>query len=168
MPWTTPETFTAGQTLTAASMNAISENTRTLGLYANRIGYVERTSSYSVSATSAATAADVFSSSITWTANGTAAYLVEFFCPRSDTGSGGFITFSVVNASGTELSRLCFVGGGSGVSYDSPLGRWYYTPSAGSTTINVRAWYGVAAGTLYGSTGGSNQPPIYLALYGAA
>jgi hypothetical protein len=26
MPWTTPETFTAGQTLTAASMNAMSEN----------------------------------------------------------------------------------------------------------------------------------------------
>lgn len=26
MPWTTPETFTAGQTLTAASMNAISGN----------------------------------------------------------------------------------------------------------------------------------------------
>lgn len=30
MPWTTPETFTAGQTLTAASMNAITENTRVL------------------------------------------------------------------------------------------------------------------------------------------
>jgi hypothetical protein len=28
MPWTTPETFTAGQTLTAASMNVISENAR--------------------------------------------------------------------------------------------------------------------------------------------
>jgi hypothetical protein len=26
MPWTTPETFTAGQTLTAASMNIVSEN----------------------------------------------------------------------------------------------------------------------------------------------
>lgn len=30
MPWTTPETFTAGQTLTAASMNIISENLRTI------------------------------------------------------------------------------------------------------------------------------------------
>jgi hypothetical protein len=28
MPWTNPETFTAGQTLTAASMNAISDNAR--------------------------------------------------------------------------------------------------------------------------------------------
>jgi hypothetical protein len=28
MPWTTPETFTAGQTLTAASMNVISDNAR--------------------------------------------------------------------------------------------------------------------------------------------
>ena len=28
MPWTNPETFTAGQTLTAASMNLISENLR--------------------------------------------------------------------------------------------------------------------------------------------
>lgn len=28
MPWTTPETFTAGQTLTAASMNVISGNAR--------------------------------------------------------------------------------------------------------------------------------------------
>lgn len=35
MPWTTPETFTAGQTLTAASMNAISGN---LGALAR--GYV--------------------------------------------------------------------------------------------------------------------------------
>ena len=30
MAWTTPETFTAGQTLTAASMNAISANTEAL------------------------------------------------------------------------------------------------------------------------------------------
>ena len=30
MPWTTPETFTAGQTLTAASMNIVSENLRTI------------------------------------------------------------------------------------------------------------------------------------------
>jgi hypothetical protein len=31
MPWTTPETFTAGQTLTAASMNVISGNLDALG-----------------------------------------------------------------------------------------------------------------------------------------
>jgi hypothetical protein len=31
MPWTTPETFTAGQTLTAASMNAISGNLDAVG-----------------------------------------------------------------------------------------------------------------------------------------
>lgn len=35
MPWTSPETFTAGQTLTAASMNVISENTRVLRALAN-------------------------------------------------------------------------------------------------------------------------------------
>ncbi len=33
MPWTNPETFTAGQTLTAASMNIVSENLRTLAQY---------------------------------------------------------------------------------------------------------------------------------------
>lgn len=31
MPWTTPETFTAGQTLTAASMNLINENLNAIG-----------------------------------------------------------------------------------------------------------------------------------------
>lgn len=30
MPWTTPETFTAGQTLTAASMNALNANIKAL------------------------------------------------------------------------------------------------------------------------------------------
>lgn len=35
MPWTTPETFTAGQTLTAASMNAITDNTAWLKAITN-------------------------------------------------------------------------------------------------------------------------------------
>ena len=43
MPWTTPETFTAGQTLTAASMNVISENTRVLR--GTRYGIARRSSS---------------------------------------------------------------------------------------------------------------------------
>lgn len=43
MPWTTPETFTAGQTLTAASMNALSGNDAMLADIGSRAAWTEYT-----------------------------------------------------------------------------------------------------------------------------
>jgi len=167
MPWTNPETFTAGQTLTAASMNAISGNL-TASAYGNIVGRVERTTSYAVNQTAVGSAADIFASDVTWTADGTTTYLVELFIPRNDTGSGGFTAFYLVDGGGTSIAAVGFFGGSSGVSYDSPLMRYWYTPSAGSVTINARATYGAASGIFYASTAGATQPPAYLAVFGPA
>jgi hypothetical protein len=167
MAWTDPETFTAGRTLTAASMNAISGNL-TATAYGNVIGRVERTTAYAVNQTAIASAADIFASDVTWTADGTTAYLVEMFVPRADSGSGGFISYYVTDGGSTALAAIGFTGGTSGVSWDAPLLRWWYTPASGSVTINARATYGTAAGTLYAGTAGATQPAAYLAVFGPA
>ena len=171
MAWTNPETFTAGQTLTAASMNAIGGNL-TASAYGNIVGRVERTTSYAVNQTAVGSAADIFVSDVTWTADGTTTYLVEFFCARSDTGANGAITTALVNSSGTYIAGLSFqtAYATSGTGYDaSPiLGRFWYTPSSGSVSLNVRATYNIAAGTLYFSTGSGTFAPGYLAVFGPA
>jgi hypothetical protein len=166
MAWTAPKTdFAPGDILNAAQMNAIGDNL-IASAYGNLIDKQERTTSYTVNQTALASATDIFASDVTWTADGTTTYLLELFVPRNDTGSGGFTTFFMVDGAGAALAAVGFVGGGSGISYDAPLMRYWYTPSAGAVTVNARATFGGAAGVFYGGAGGASQPPVYLAAFG--
>lgn len=125
------------------------------------VARVTRTTDYTVSATSLAGAADVFSPALTFVADGST-YIVEFYCEFMFTGTtaGSFVTGSIVNSSGTEIAKVASVGDANGTGHGNPvLTRFWYTPSAGSTTINFRAWRGTSNGLLRAA---SPSAPMYL------
>jgi hypothetical protein len=167
MPWTNPETFTAGQTLTAASMNIVSENTRVLYASQQRLAYIARGTSgadnYSASATSVSGASDVFSSDITFTADGTSTYWVTFYCPLVIVGAtaSSSVSVSLTDGGSTEVQRVALFGpAGVGAS---ALIRTPYAPASGSRSLNIRAWNVASTGTL---TFGGTYAPGYLAVHG--
>ena len=165
MAWTPPKTdFDPGDVLTAAEMNAIGENLDALTA-GRRLGYVTHTSNVTVNQNSLASATDVFASDLTFTAVAATAYLVEFFCSRSIPGASDFITFNLVNGSGTGIGMF-------NINTSNDIGifsRFVYTPGAGSISINVRCLRNSNNGTLYAGNGGTgtfDYLPISLAVFG--
>lgn len=171
MAWTNPETFTAGQTLTAASMNKISENVTALS-GSRLLGSRTRTTNYTSDQTTLSMA-NMFDTGITWTADGTSTYWVEFYCPRlvlPNTG-GAYVTLCLVDGSGNGLGAAALILSGSATGNQMPVyARVPYTPASGSRTINFRAPYGTAANAVwYGGSGGattSDLLPMWMAVYG--
>jgi len=173
MAWTDPKTdFTPGTVLTAAQMNAIGEDLNAL-TGARRLGFETRTTAYTANQTALASATNVFSSSITWTADGTSTYFVQFFSPRviMPNNSGTFFTLNLVDGSGGGLGMAALVLNNNNPGFQIPLSvRVAYTPAAGSRTINFRA---VKNGTgdpiIQAGSGGSGLTdafPMWLAVYG--
>lgn len=149
------------------------------GLYSNirRIAYTQRTTNYIISSTTVAGATDVFTgggatgAALTWTAAGSTAYRIEFFCPYVDvaTNSGAYVTINLVSGAGTDLGQIHLTGSSNGTQGQtaSAFCVYYYTPAAGSTTINVRAIRAVANGALACGAGGSGvNVPMWLAVFG--
>ena len=173
MAWTTPSTAVAGSTeLTAALWNEqVRDNLNALYGPVRRIAHIERTTTYTVSATTLAAAADVFSSDLTFTADGTSKYLIEFYCQRFVTGAADqFVFVNLVDGSGTGLGSLAGVLNVSSTTYAPAFARVFYQPAAGSFSINVRATKsGGADGAIYGGSGGTGATsafPMYLSVYG--
>lgn len=141
-----------------------------------RIAYTQRTTNYTVSSTTVAGATDVFTgggatgAALTWTAAGSTAYRVEFYAPVVQTGAtaGSYIVVNLVDGAGNDLGGLAETGYGSGQVVQVPNHVvYYYTPAAGSTTINVRAYRAVANGTIACGVGGSGaRIPMWLAVFG--
>lgn len=140
-----------------------------------RLGYVTNTSTYSLTSSTVSGAANIFSSSITWTAVGSTAYRIEFFCPYgyTPTDVDTFVTVVLVDGSGNDLGKIGVVGPTqvSGKrAYGTINGTYYYTPSVGTTTINARAYFTSSNGNgsaLVGNTGGVGvQVPMFLSVYG--
>lgn len=153
-----------------AHLSGIDNAINTVHTSIQRLGYVERTSNYSVNSSSLAGAANFFSSSITFTANGTSTYVVEYFAYRCDTASGanGTVEPIVVDGSGNAIRQVGFVGVGDGTrpAYGTIYTRVPLVFGAGSQTINLRWIFGNAGnGTIFaGNT--ATTPPSYLAVYG--
>ena len=172
MAWTTPSTAVAGSTLSAAFWNEqVRDNLNALYGPVRRIAHIERTTTYTVSATTLAAAADVFSSDLTFTADGTSKYLIEFYCQRFETGTANqFVFVNLVDGSGTGLGSLAGVLNVSSTTYAPAFARVFYQPAAGSFSINVRATKsGGADGAIYGGSGGTGATsafPMYLSVYG--
>jgi hypothetical protein len=170
MAWTTPGTAVAGDVLTAAFWNSnVRDNTNAIYGAIRRLGYQERTTVYTNSATTVASAANIFSSSITFTALGSVAYRVEFYCPLVETGNGvnAEARVHLVDGSGNDLGRISdtFQGASTQIG-QSAHAVYYYTPSAGSVTLNMRGTRTVASGSLYAGTGGSGQiTPMWFAVF---
>jgi hypothetical protein len=180
MAFTTPGTAVAGEVLTAAFLNTnLRDNTNALYDSVRRIAFTQRTTSYNVNATSVAGAGDVFTgggatgAALTWTADGTSAYRIEFFCPFVDTATnaGAAVSIHLTDGSGNDLGRIAIVGNADGSRNEdaAQFAVYYYTPAAGSRTINVRATRNVAGGLLACGAGGSGSTvPMFLAVFGPA
>lgn len=120
------------------------------------LGYVERTTNQSVTATTFAGASEVFANDLTFIADGSPV-LVEFYCPQATNG-GSYIIFNLSNGGSTDMGQIAYVGSSAAVNT-----QYRYTPAAGAQTLNVRAWVQSGTGTVSSGAGGSGQyPPTFL------
>ena len=120
------------------------------------LGYVERTTSQSVTATTFAGASEVFATDLTFVADG-GPVVVEFYAPQVAVG-GTYIVMNLSNGSTGDLGQIAYA-----ASSGTAKTEYRYTPSAGVQTLNVRAWVQSGTGTISGGAGGSGQfPPILL------
>lgn len=168
MAFTTPSTWVAGAILTASQLNVnVRDNTNALYESQKRLSAGTRTTQYDFTALTVATSTDVFAADLSWTANGSSAYRIEFFCPRLVLGGTAYAEVHLVNGAGTDLANLAVILT-NGLQIPLSLA-FYYTPSAGAQTINVR---GVTPGgggtcTLYGGVGGVGvSAPMFLNIFG--
>jgi hypothetical protein len=170
MAWTTPGTAVAGEVLTAAFLNTnLRDNTLALKhvstLYASQ---VRTTLALGISATTFAGASELFSAGdATWTADGTSTYLVEFFVPFVVTASATHTTnFGLSDGGSTQLALLGQINNLAGIG--TPFhARFFYTPAAGSRSVNVRVWVTSNTSDLYGENAGSGFVPMFLRVTGA-
>ena len=175
MAWTTPSTAVAGSTaLTAAFWNEqVRDNTNALYDSVRRLAFTNsRTTDYTVDTDALASAAEFFASDLTFTAAGSTIYRVEFYCPivYSPTTANATTTVHLADGAGTELAKLARVGLGDGTrEAQAPVyGVHYYTPSAGSTTLNIRATRSAGAGNGQMIANASAGFYAWLAVYGPA
>ncbi len=134
------------------------------------MAYIERTTDYVFTATTIATSTDMFSSDLTFTADGTSSYLVVFYsgAGQSHTGASGVISVFLTDGGNNGLGKMTSHQH-DGAAEISPGGiaQRYYTPASGSRSLNVRATVNNATGTLLMSDGnGTNNMPGYLAVFG--
>ncbi len=159
--------------LTAAFWNEnVRDNSNELYNTTRRIGFQQRTTSYTTTTTAAPGAANIFGTSISWTADGTSAYLLEAYAPaiNTATNAGSFVVVSFTNNAGTSIAQIATSGFGDGTRshYVGLFARYWYTPSAGTATLNLRAYHGTAAGSIDAGNAGAAQAPMYIAVYGPA
>ena len=169
MPWTTPETFTAGQTLTAASMNAMTANDAVLrsGYLAQQRLAIQTTTTFVNTNSSLSGSNEVFTD-LTYTADGTSTYRVEVFIPyiATATNAGANVQVHITNGGTTSVSFLGYVGVGDGTrgAINPVYGVYFDTPTAGTRTLNVKGVHGTATGNIGASTG--EGMTAFIAVYG--
>lgn len=138
-------------------MTSLSENTVVTtsgGLV--ELGYVERTTSQSITSTNFASASEIFASDLTFVSDGSPV-IVEFYCPQVSLG-GSYIVLNLSNGGSTDMGQISYSGVSSAVHT-----QYRYTPSVGVQTLNVRAWVQSGTGQVSGGAGGSGQyPPTFL------
>ena len=156
--------------LTAAFWNAnVRDNSNALRDSIIRLGFQTRgtggADNYSITQTLLASATDVFSADISFTADGTSSYLIEGYCPAITQGqSNQTVSAILVKGDGTSLGSVCDSFNSVGVSVVPFFFRYWYTPSAGTQTINLRGVRDAASnGTM---RFGGGYAPGYIALYG--
>jgi len=141
-----------------------------------RLDFQTRTTDYAVNQSVLSSAANLFTSSLSFTADGTSTYWISGQVQGyTGDGVGEAVEVFLVNNAGTSINRLAFIG------YNQVLGQRIvqvvpfsipYAPSAGTVTLNIRATFSTGArngAALQGSTanaGSSFFPPMWLAVYG--
>jgi hypothetical protein len=165
MAWVDPATVATGDVLTASKWNQdVVENTNQL--YASRrLATSTQGSNQTLNQTVVGSASDIFPSDLTFTADGTSAYRVEFFAASVECASGGFTQIILVDGGGTSITQLAQVHSTSGVNRSPVMAVFYYTPSAGSVSVNVRGIYATAGNGVVYSVG-SGFAPIRMSVFG--
>lgn len=164
-------TVTAGSVLTASAWNTqVAGNMN--DLYASRrLVYDDRSTVYNIDQTSLGAATDIFTDR-TFTADGTSAYRVEFYVPKF--GIQGNSEYSVHLTDGGSTSRLRVASWyrqeASDQSDIAVYAVVYFTPSAGSVTVNLRAFKNSGTNTTFtaGDGTGTNYAKMWFAVYGPA
>ena len=171
MAYTAPTAVSAGDALTATLYNTyvkdniIDHESRLTQI--KRLGYQERTTQSDSTGSSFATTSDLFGTSITFTADGTSKYRVEFGGGPSDTQTAARDLYLGMNVSGTETGHFHVFDVSSRLGTPIFCVR-YITPTAGSKTINFRHYHGAGGMTTIrcGDGTGSNYFPMFMAVYG--
>lgn len=132
MPWTTPETFTAGQTLTAASMNVLSGNDEYLYDTLPR-GYVAHVASTTLNQTFSGNA-DVTGMTISATVAADRRYRISAYIPSVE--RNGALNFVVqLQEDGTTIQHARW----DANNIVTPCAITVYrTPTAGTKTYKLR------------------------------
>ena len=120
------------------------------------LGYAERTSNLTVSATTAAGAQAILAADLTVACDGSPV-LVEFsaYCGASAPAAGGTALLCNLWLDDADVGRIAMIGSlAANVEVAAPLKGWTrITPAAGSHTFNVKAWRVNANGTVFGGAG---------------
>lgn len=130
----------------------------------HEFSYAEITSSVTVSATAAASANDVVTTSAV-SYDGSTAVMIEFFAPFGECGSGAG-TFLICNLfdGSTDLGRIATVRNVAAQLLQVPIiGKRRLTPSNASHTYNIKAWRVSANGSIGAAAGGTDTTlPAYI------
>ena len=179
MAYATPGTVAAGDVATAAAWNVvvndvIDHESRLTQI--KRLAYQTRTTAYTVDQTTIAGASNVFATSAIWTADGTSAYSVEVYFPRVTAPAtvASYVEIDLYNVTtAASIGTLGFVQTNSATAEMSAsfFGKFFYTPAAGTTTLNVRAVRPTPSsnGNIAMGSGGSalvSLMPGFIAIYG--
>jgi hypothetical protein len=172
MAYVTPGTVAAGDVATAAAWNVVVGDIVAIYQGVQRLAFGTRTTNYSISSTTLAGAADAFASDLTWTADGTSSYRIEAYWPfiESAQATNALVQIWLVDGSGTGLGRLGYVAYADGTRSATQGAfnpSYFYTPAAGSTSINIRIINENGTGNASAGAGGAAaNVPAYLAVYG--
>ena len=172
MAFVTPTNVTVGSVLTASKYNQeVVDNIDALYGTVKRFAFNERTIDLTnINTGVVSTATEVFTD-LSFTSLAATAYLIEFYTPRLVPGNtnDSAIFAHLCTGSGTALGVMAAVSSASHSGTTPILARTFYTPGAGTTTLNIRCTVTGAAGALRAGSGGTSQTsyfPAYLAVYG--
>jgi hypothetical protein len=133
-----------------------------------RLSYQTRTTNYSTTATTVGSAANVFSTSLSFTADGTSSYLFEFWAVCGIPAVSDLLSVFLYDVGASaDVGQVLTITSPS-VSLRLPFHiRLYYTPTAGAKTFNFRATHSVASCQISGGAGGAGaNSPMWAAVYG--
>lgn len=165
MAYTAPTTVSAGDAVTATAQNILVNNDIALREASTYIGTQTRATDYNITATTVASAADVFASDITFTAISGKLYKFEAYASNMFAGSASNnYDIHLVNGAGTSLGVMAFLRSAGGSTW-VPFGpQFLYAAGSGSVSFNLR---GVKDGGSDGAlSAGLNVLPIRFTIYG--
>lgn len=162
-------TPTGGPGVTAIDLqdgNGISwAPTRVAGrvaLSGGRLAYGTNTNQISTTGTTFATGADLLAAALQFMATGTKSYIVRVFAPAWN-NSGANTNNLNLNLDGTNAGIMA--GSTAGGIAIPCMGMAFFTPSAGSHSVNVRLTVSAGTGFVYGGAAGAGANfPILITL----